>query len=150
MTVSKVLFSSKDQTWGTPPDLFRGISQVHGPFLLDAATRESNPLGTEYFYTEKENGLEQPWYNPTYVNPPYGRKIGDWIKKAYEESVKGNLVVMLIPARTDTKWFHKYIYLRPKVQLSFLKGRLSMWNYDTNQPHPHKAPFPSMIVIFRP
>lgn len=150
MTVSKVLFSSEDQTWGTPPELYNDLNELHGPFKLDAATNKYNSLETPYYYTEKENGLLQNWMNPTYVNPPYGRKLGEWIKKAYVESVLGNKVVMLIPARTDTKWFHQYIYNRPKVEVMFLKGRLKMWDYNTNKPHPHSAPFPSMVVVFRP
>lgn len=149
MTVSKVLFSSKDQTWGTPPKLWHELNMKYGPFKLDAATNSLNPLRTPKYYTEQTNGLERKWYNPTYVNPPYGREIYDWVKKANTEAMLGNRVVMLIPARTDTRWFHDFIYNRPLVETIFLKGRLAMWNYHTGKAHPHKAPFPSMIVIFR-
>lgn len=151
MTISKALFSSKDQGWGTPPNIFNTLSRLHGPFKLDAATRSDNPLDTPYFYTEKDNGLIQQWMNPTFVNPPFGRgiKLYYWVQKAYAESCLGNKVVMLIPARTDTRWFHDYIYQRPKVEYIFIKGRLRFVDYEGNK-HPHVAPFPSMIVIFRP
>lgn len=151
MTVSKVLFSSKDQGWGTPPNIFTTLNILHGPFKLDAATRLDNPLGTPFFYTEKMNGLSLPWMNPTFVNPPFGRgtKLYYWVQKAYVESCLGNKVVMLIPARTDTRWFHDYVYQRPKVEYTFIKGRLRFVDYEGKK-HPHVAPFPSMIVVFRP
>jgi len=151
LVVSKVLFSSKDQGWGTPYYLYEQISRNHGPFLLDAATRPENPLRTPFFYTEKNNGLIMPWMNPTFVNPPFGRgtKLYHWILKAYVESTNGNKVVMLIPARTDTKWFHQFIYKRPKVEYEFIKGRLRFVDYEGKK-HPHVAPFPSMVVVFHP
>lgn len=149
MVVSKVLFSSKDQGWGTPPHIFHVLERLHGPFELDAATRPDNPLCTPKFYTKKDDGLIQQWYNPTFVNPPFGRGLYYWVQKAYVESCLGNKVVMLIPSRTDTRWFHDYIYNRPKVSYEFIKGRLRFVDYDGNA-HPHVAPFPSMIVVFRP
>lgn len=77
-----------------------------------------------------------------FCNPPYGRQIGEWVKKAYEESRKPNtLVVMLIPARTDTKWFHDYIL--GKAEIRFIRGRLKFGGAD------NAAPFPSMVVVFR-
>lgn len=150
MVVSKVLFSSKDQGWGTPQYIYGTLNRKYGPFKLDAATRPENPLGTPIFYTEKDNGLLQQWYDPTFVNPPFGRgqKLYEWVKKAYVESCLGNMVVMLIPARTDTRWFHDFIYKRPKVDVIFLKGRLRFVDYEGKK-HPHVAPFPSMIVVFR-
>jgi phage N-6-adenine-methyltransferase len=148
MTISRVLFSSKDQTWGTPPELFEELQKEFGPFQLDAATRESNPLRTPFFYTEEDNGLEKPWIHLTYCNPPYGKGIYKWVQKAYYEQKENHVgSVMLIPARTDTRWFHDFIY--KKQEYRFLKGRLRMVDYDTMIPHPHSAPFPSMIVIFR-
>ena len=77
-----------------------------------------------------------------FCNPPYGREIGKWVQKSFEESKKKNtLVVMLIPARTDTKYFHDYIY--GKAEIRFIRGRLKFGNSKT------AAPFPSMVVIFR-
>ena len=75
------------------------------------------------------------------MNPPYGREIGHWVKKAYETSLKGSTVVCLLPARTDTKWFHDYIY--GKAEIRFIRGRLK---FSGNK---YNAPFPNMIVIFR-
>ena len=117
---------------------------------MDAATTEDNPLGTPYFLTKKDDALVQAWKNPTYVNPPFGRGIYEWVRKAYIESVLGTLVVMLIPARTDTKWFHTYIYNRPKVEYKFMIGRLRFYDYGKHEFAKHVAPFPSMVVIFRP
>jgi len=76
-----------------------------------------------------------------YCNCPYGREISKWVKKAYEENKKGVFVVMLLPARTDTKWFHDYIYNQHEIR--FIKGRLKF--NDGKQ----SAPFPSMLVIMR-
>ena len=95
-----------------------------------------------FFFTEKENGLNRPWTNPTYVNPPYNRMIRLWLEKVFEEENKGITSVFLLPARTDTQWFHDYVYNKPKVELRFIRGRLRFSN-STNS-----APFPSMIVIF--
>ena len=79
-----------------------------------------------------------------FCNPPYGRAIKDWVKKSSEEAQKPNtIVVMLIPARTDTKYFHDYIYQKPNVDVRFIKGRLKFGNSGNS------APFPSMVVVFR-
>ena len=75
-----------------------------------------------------------------FCNPPYGRELPKWVKKCYEESLNGSLVVMLIPARTDTRWFHDYIY--GKAEIRFIKGRLRFGNSNVN------APFPSMVVVY--
>lgn len=77
----------------------------------------------------------------TFCNPPYGREIGKWVRKAYEESKKGPTVVMLLPARTDTKWFHDYIY--GKAEIRFIRGRLKFGGGENS------APFPSMVVVFQ-
>jgi site-specific DNA-methyltransferase (adenine-specific) len=75
------------------------------------------------------------------MNPPYGRQISKWVKKAYESAKKGAVVVGLLPARTDTKWFHDYIY--NKAEIRFVRGRLKFGNSKNS------APFPSMLVIWR-
>lgn len=145
--ISKVLFSSENQSFGTPPDLFEALNdEFH--FKLDAATRPTNPLNTPYFYTKEDNGLVKDWIDTTYCNPPYGREIIKWVRKAVEESRKGVTSVMLIPARTDTIWFHTYIYKNPNVEIRFLKGRLKMVNYDDLNYKFNSAPFPSMLVVF--
>lgn len=78
------------------------------------------------------------------MNPPYGREIGKWVKKAYEESTKGCTVVALLPSRTDTRYFHDYCYQKPNIEIRFIRGRLRFVGDSAS------APFPSMIIIFRP
>lgn len=129
-----MLFSSNKEDWETPQDLFDELDKEFN-FTIDVASNEENHKCNRY-YTEKENGLLQDWNNEmVWCNPPYGRKIGEWVKKASK-----NKVVMLLPARTDTKWFHEYIY--NKAEIRFIKGRLKFGNSVNS------APFPSMIVIF--
>ena len=135
--MNKILFSSNKEDWETPQDLFNELNKEFN-FTVDVASSEQNHKCKRY-YTEKENGLIQNWDNETvWCNPPYGRKIGDWVKKASESNAT---VVMLLPARTDTKWFHEYIY--NKAEIRFIKGRLKFGNSVNS------APFPSIIVIFR-
>jgi len=86
-------------------------------------------------------GLERPWGSRTYVNPPYGKEIGKWIARAYQEGQAGKLVVMLLPSRTDTIWFHRYI-LHHAREIIFIKGRLRFNDAKG------RAPFPSMVVVF--
>ena len=94
------------------------------------------------FYTPKENGLLQNWNNEVvFCNPPYGRDLKDWVKKCYIESKKGTVIVMLIPARTDTIAFHSFVY--HKAEIRFIKGRLKFGNSENS------APFPSMVVIYK-
>ena|SRR5271166_4634104 len=142
MTISPVLFSSNKEDWETPQDLFDELHEEF-QFTLDAAASKENTKCTS-FYTKEDDALKQIWHPRTFCNPPYSRKVGHWIKKAFQESQEGCLVVMLLPARTSTPWFHKYIYKQPSVETRFLKGRLHFSNSI------HGAPFPSMIVIFRP
>lgn len=135
--MNKVLFSSNKEDWETPQDLFYKLNKEFN-FTVDVASSEENYKCNRH-YTEKENGLIQNWNNEiVWCNPPYGRKIGDWVKKASKSKAT---VVMLLPARTDTKWFHEYIY--NKAEIRFIKGRLKFGNSVNS------APFPSMIVIFR-
>ena len=145
--MDKALFTSHILEWQTPPDLYKQLDdEFH--FELDACTSPDNPLGTPRFYTEKDNGLNLPWYNPTYVNPPYGRagKADKWIEKAYHSAQNGITVVMLLPSRTDTNWFHRWIYNKPNVEIRFLRGRLKF--VGPKYTAPNGAPFPSMVVVF--
>ena len=109
---------------------------------LDAAASNSNHKCPKY-YTKDQDGLVQDWGNDTvYVNPPYGRAIANWVHKAYETHQQyGNTIVMLLPARTDTCWFHDYIY--GQADIKFIKGRLRFSGSKCN------APFPNTIVIFQ-
>lgn len=147
------MFSSVSNEWETPKYLFEKLNKEFF-FTLDPCCTEENKL-CENYYTIKDDGLSKDWGgHSVYVNPPYGREIGKWVKKCYEESLNGNLCVMCIPSRTDTKWFHDYIY--NKAEIRFLKGRLKFVNrllpsYNRDGKfNVSPAPFPNMIVIFYP
>lgn len=136
-----LMFSSKTCEWYTPQDFFDKLDEEF-KFNLDPCATDENRKCDKYF-TKAVDGLKQSWQGyRVYVNPPYGRTIGDWVKKSYEESRGGGcLVVMLIPARTDTKWFHDYIYHKAK-EIRFIKGRLKFGGCK------NPAPFPSMLVVY--
>ena len=138
--VNKGLFTSNTDQWATPQYVFDELNQEFG-FTLDPCADEFNHKCDKYF-TKDDNGLIQNWGNDrVFCNPPYGREIGKWVQKAYETNrTNNNLVVMLLPARTDTKWFHDYIY--GKAEIRFIKGRLKFGDSKNS------APFPSMIVVF--
>lgn len=141
-----VHFSSKTDLWETPQDLFDQLNAEHG-FTLDVCAVPENAKCTRY-YTPEMDGLKQDWWdNICWMNPPYGREIGKWVKKAYEASTPdwqhaGATVVCLLPARTDTRWWHDYVVKYGKV--TFLRGRLKFGG------HKNSAPFPSAIVTFNP
>lgn len=137
------LFSSAKMDWETPQDFFDSLdNEFH--FTLDPCADASNHK-CDVFYTVKEDGLVQDWKGQTvFCNPPYGRDIKQWVRKCSEESKKPNTtVVMLIPARTDTAYFHDYIYRKPDVEIRFVRGRLKFGDSKDS------APFPSMVVVFR-
>lgn len=138
--MNKVLFSSASDNWATPQDLFDKLNEEF-KFNLDPCADEQNHKCDTYF-TKEVNGLTQDWGGyRVFCNPPYGREIYRWCEKAYNESLKPNtLVVMLIPSRTDTKYFHEFIY--PYAEIRFIKGRLKFGNSE------NPAPFPSLIAIF--
>ena len=138
---TKVLYSSKEEKWATPQDFFDKLNdEFH--FTLDAAASPDNAKCTNYF-TEEQDGLAQSWEGHTvWCNPPYCRKTELWVKKAYEEHQRtGCTVVMLLPSRTDVRWFHDYIL--GKAEIRFIKGRLK---FGGNK---NSAPFPSIVVIYR-
>lgn len=131
-------FSSKTNEWATPQDFFNVLNKEF-KFNLDPCAQKENAKCKLYYNSD---GLEKSWNNfKVFCNPPYGREIGKWVKKASE--TQGGVVVMLIPARTDTKYFHQYIYQKQNVEIRFLKGRLKFGDSK------YAAPFPSMIVIFK-
>lgn len=131
----EVLFSSKSDLWETPQDFFNNLDAIYH-FETDVCAVPENAK-CKQFYTPEVDGLKQEWTGRCWCNPPYGRQISKWVKKGAEAKA---LVVMLLPARTDTKWFHDYCL--PYGRIKFLKGRLRFG--DSKSP----APFPSMIVIF--
>lgn len=131
------LFSHKSDEWETPQDFFDKVNEEFD-FEIDVASTRENHKCAGYF-TPEDDGLNQDWGKATvWCNPPYSN-IRDWAKKCSEH--KGT-AVMLVPARTDTKWFHDYCYKKPNVELRFIKGRLKFSGQGS-------APFPSMLVIFR-
>ena len=136
--INQSIYSSKKMDWGTPQPLFDSLN-AEFRFTLDPCASDENHKCEKYF-TESQNGLSQDWGKErVFCNPPYGRSIGNWVKKCAEHD---DLAVMLIPARTDTNWFHEYIYNNPRVQIRFLPGRVKF------QGAQNSAPFPSMVVIF--
>lgn len=150
-----LMFSSVSNEWETPDEFFQQLnSEFH--FTLDPCCQEYSHKCAK-FYTADMDGLSQSWEGErVFCNPPYGREIGHWVRKCYEEAQKPNtIVVMLIPARTDTRWFHEYIYQKNNVEIRFIKGRLKFINRQLMSYTPdgdfqtQSAPFPSMAVIFR-
>jgi len=137
------LFSSKNNDWGTPWSLFEAIdAEFH--FALDAAASSENAKCAHYV-TEKDDGLSQSWLDlgkggAVWLNPPYGRGIGDWIEKAYRESVKGCVVVCLTFCRTDTKWWHDWAMKAAEIRL--IPGRVTFGGSKAG------APAPSCLLVF--
>ena len=133
-----VHFSSKTDLWATPQKFFDKYDAVHN-FTLDVCASKDNAKCAVYYDIEA-NGLSQSWHGVCWMNPPYGRDIGKWMKKAYESSLQGATVVCLVPSRTDTKWWHEYAM---QGQIEFIKGRLKFGDAKNS------APFPSAIVVFK-
>jgi site-specific DNA-methyltransferase (adenine-specific) len=148
--MNDVHFSSLSNEWQTPSFLFKALDKEF-KFKLDAASTKDNALCSNFF-TKEDNALEKDWheYETIWCNPPYGRDIGRFIKKAYMESQKGCTVVLLIPARVDTRWWHDYC---SKCEVRFIKGRLKFINksfpsYKADGDFKvSPAPFPSAIVV---
>ena len=134
------MFSSKTDEWSTPQDLFDKLNEEFH-FDLDVCANESNHKCALY-YDREQDGLKMPWVgHVVWCNPPYGREIGKWVKKAYfEYRAHGTTIVMLLPARTDTRWFHNYVLWKSHIR--FLQGRLKFGGCKNS------APFPSMLAIY--
>jgi phage N-6-adenine-methyltransferase len=144
--MNKVHFSSENREWETPDSVFRPLQKEFNITLDTCASAEN--AKTKVFITRQMNGLKVEWGSmlkageSCWMNPPYGRSIEQWAQKAYNESLKGVTTVALLPARTDTNWFHKHIHDRG-FEIRFLRGRIKFVDADSS------APFPSMIVIFK-
>lgn len=130
-----VMFSSKTDLWATPQDLFDKYDSIYH-FETDVCAFPENAK-CKRFFTPEMDGLKQEWTGVCWCNPPYGRQIGKWVEKAVKSFAT---VVMLLPARTDTKWFHDWCL--PYGKIEFLRGRLKFGGCANS------TPFPSMIVIF--
>lgn len=134
-----VHFSSKTDMWSTPQAFFDKYNDIYN-FNTDVCASPENAK-CKHFFTEADDGLAQEWTGTCWMNPPYGRKIIHWMRKAYESSLEGTTVVCLVPSRTDTKWWHEYAM---KGEIEFIKGRLKFGGAKDG------APFPSAVVVFYP
>lgn len=140
--ISQGLFTSATAEWATPQRFFDDLdAEFH--FTLDACATDANAKCKRY-YTREDDGLVQDWSGEcVWCNPPYGKTIGQWMRKCSEEAKKPNTtIVALLPSRTDTRWFHDHIYNKAK-EIRFIKGRLKFNDCKRS------APFPSMIVIWQ-
>jgi phage N-6-adenine-methyltransferase len=135
----KAHFSSATDLWSTPQDLFDRLNGRFG-FTLDVCAVAENAK-CERFYTPADDGLAQPWKGYCWLTPPYGRTIGQWLAKANEAVKQGATVVALVPARTDSKWWHEFV---AHHEVEFLPGRLRFGGSK------HSAPFPSAVVVMQP
>lgn len=138
MSCSPVHFSSATDLWSTPQDTFDALHAEFG-FTTDVCALPENAKCL-HFYTREQDGLKQQWLGVCWMNPPYGRTIGAWIRKAYESALGGVTVVCLVPARTDTAWWHDYCQ---RGEVRFIRGRLKFGGCENS------APFPSAVVVFR-
>jgi len=137
--INKGMMTSDSCEWETPQDLFDELNKEFN-FILDVCATAKNKK-CSYWITKETDSFKKDWKEIegwNWMNPPYGREIGEWIKKASEQGE----TVALLPARTDTKYFHDYIYNKKNVEIRFIKGRLKFSKSKNS------APFPSMIVIF--
>lgn len=145
--MNAALLSSNNLSWCTPPELFAELDREFH-FDLDPAATDKSAKCAKY-YTPADDGLSKDWGGyRVFCNPPYGRHIQDWVRKGYEESQKPDtLVVMLKPARTDTSYFHDYIFGGKAAEVRFLRGRIKFTDEDGNAKD--SAPFPSAVIVWR-
>ncbi len=142
--ITQGLMSSNSREWETPQDFFDKLN-AEFDFDLDACATPENAK-CRLFHTIETDGLSKHWWEGTvFVNPPYGREIGEWVCKSYEEAKAGATVVMLLPARTDTRWWHKWVMKAHEIR--FVRGRLYFTDGDGKTV---PAPFPSAVVVFLP
>ena len=146
----ETMFSSKSEEWETPGDFYDRLHKQYKFTLDPCATPKTAKC--EKYYTKEDDGLSKNWSgHSVFVNPPYGREIKKWVEKSYEESrKKDTTVVMLIPARTDTKYWHEYCMHADVI--FFVKGRLHFKNKViadyTGKTKTSPAPFPSAVIVF--
>jgi len=136
--INKGLLTSASDLWSTPQEFYDQQNALHGPFTLDVCADAQNTKCSNYF-DKNMDGLKQTWVGKCWMNPPYGKEISKWMQKAYSSAGGGTVVVCLVPARTDTKWWHDYAM---KGQITFIKGRLKFGGSKNS------APFPSAVVVF--
>lgn len=142
----KVHFSSNSNEWATPQPFFDALNAEFG-FTLDAAATAENAK-CERYYSEADNAILQDWVGTVWLNPPYGRGIGKWIRKAWESSQEGATVVVLMPVRSDTPYWHDQVMRASEVRL--VRGRLRFTGGPKENSQSHNAPFPCCVVVFKP
>ena len=131
--------SSATDEWATPQDFFDRLN-AEFRFTLDVCALPHSAKCADYF-TPETDGLAQEWRGVCWMNPPYGRAISRWMRKAFEASLAGATVVCLVPARTDTAWWHDFAM---RGEIRYVRGRLKFGNAKNS------APFPCAVVVFRP
>lgn len=131
-------------TWRTPTRLFSELDAEFGGFTLDPCASAPIKPGIQWF-GEVDQGLWQPWSGRIFINPPYGRAIADWMAKVAMERERCEVIVALVPCRTDTAWWHDYAMLADEIR--FVRGRLSFEGVEAEKGH--NAPFPSAILVYR-
>jgi phage N-6-adenine-methyltransferase len=132
---------SESALWPTPPAFFAKLDRRYH-FTLDPCATPENAK-CSIFFTREQDGLKQDWgTHRVFCNPPYGREIGKWARKCFESAQRGALVVLLVPARTDTRWYHDWVL--GKADIKFIRGRLRFGRADTS------APFPSLVATYTP
>jgi phage N-6-adenine-methyltransferase len=137
---TEAAFSSETDEHATPMEFWRSLdAEFH--FTLDVCATKDNAK-CDRFFTREDDGLSQEWSGVVWMNPPYGKHIGKWMEKARATSLKGWTVVCLVPARTDTNWWHDYATKASEIR--FVRGRLTFGSAKA------PAPFPSAVVIYRP
>ena len=141
MTINRALYSSQSEEWSTPVDFFAELHREF-QFTLDPCATPQNAK-CAHFFTKDDDGLQRDWEaNTVFCNPPYGKTMAAWAKKCFEASRQGATVALLAHARTDTRWFHDWVYGKA-CEIRFLRGRLKFGGAKTS------APFPSLVAIFR-
>ena len=143
--INEGIMSSNSNEWYTPKYIIDYIEKTYGKIILDPCSSKSTSIGVKN-YTKEDNGLSKDWNERVvFVNPPYGREIKQWVKKSKEENEKhNNTIILLIPARTDTSYWHEYIFPRYN-EIHFIKGRIK---FLTDEGESQSAPFPSCLVVF--
>ncbi|XSE68758.1 DNA N-6-adenine-methyltransferase [Lactiplantibacillus plantarum] len=143
--INKALFTSNKEDWETPQDFYDRLNAKYH-FEWDLAASDDNAKCSCYF-TRDDNSLEQDWQGLSgnlFLNPPYGRELKLWVKKAATTGLKDKQnLVMLIPSRTDTSYWHDYIFNHAEIK--FLRGRLK---FEVDGISGDSAPFPSAVVIY--
>lgn len=147
------MFSGNSVEYITPNWLYRELDDEFS-FSLDPCTTKDNPLRTSTFFTKEDDGLKKSWSgHRVYVNPPYGKETTKWLKKAFDsvyvDRHSAQIVVILLPVRTDTEWFHRYVLHTKGCEIRFIRGRLQFdGDHTRDAAGRNTAPFPSMVVVF--